>query len=66
MIVGLNLSNYSSLGHREAMTAIAERAEELGYSSLWAGDHILLPTSLPEPFHPAWAPKRNRSGQASC
>ena len=41
MIFGLNLPNYSTLGHRDAVIAIAERAEELGYSSLWTSDHIL-------------------------
>jgi probable F420-dependent oxidoreductase len=50
MRFGLNLPNYSSLGHRDAMLAIAERADELGYTSLWTSDHILLPTSLPDPF----------------
>jgi probable F420-dependent oxidoreductase len=50
MHFGLNLPNYSSLGHRDAMVAIAERADELGYTSLWTSDHILLPTSLPDPF----------------
>lgn len=50
MIFGLNLPNYSGLGNRESMIAIAERAEELGYSSLWTSDHILIPTSLPEPY----------------
>jgi probable F420-dependent oxidoreductase len=50
MIFGLNLPNYSNLGNRESMVAIAERAEELGYSSLWTNDHILIPANLPEPF----------------
>jgi probable F420-dependent oxidoreductase len=50
MIFGLNLPNYSALGHRDAVIAIAERAEELGYSSLWTSDHILVPASLPEPY----------------
>jgi probable F420-dependent oxidoreductase len=50
MIFGLNLPNYSSLGNRESMIVIAERAEHLGYSSLWTNDHILIPTDLPEPF----------------
>jgi probable F420-dependent oxidoreductase len=50
MIFGLNLPNYGSLGNRDSMTAIAESAEELGYSSLWTSDHILIPTDLPEPF----------------
>jgi alkanesulfonate monooxygenase SsuD/methylene tetrahydromethanopterin reductase-like flavin-dependent oxidoreductase (luciferase family) len=50
MIIGVNLPNYSSLGYRDAMVAIAQTAEALGYSSLWTNDHVLLPTSLPEPF----------------
>jgi alkanesulfonate monooxygenase SsuD/methylene tetrahydromethanopterin reductase-like flavin-dependent oxidoreductase (luciferase family) len=50
MRFGLNLPNYSSLGNRDAMIAIAERAESLGYISLWTSDHVLLPTSLPDPF----------------
>ena len=50
MRFGLNLPNYSTLGYREAMVAIAERADELAYTSLWTSDHILLPTSLPDPF----------------
>jgi probable F420-dependent oxidoreductase len=50
MIFGLNLPNYSSLGHHDAVIAIAERAEELGYASLWTSDHVLLPQTLPEPY----------------
>jgi probable F420-dependent oxidoreductase len=50
MIFGLNLPNYSGLGNRESMITIAEKAEELGYSSLWPSDHILIPASFPEPF----------------
>jgi probable F420-dependent oxidoreductase len=50
MMFGLNLPNYSSLGIREAIIAIAERAEDLGYSSLWTSDHILVPKNLPEPY----------------
>jgi alkanesulfonate monooxygenase SsuD/methylene tetrahydromethanopterin reductase-like flavin-dependent oxidoreductase (luciferase family) len=50
MIIGVNLPNCSSLGHRDAIIAIAQTAEALGYASLWTNDHVLLPTSLPEPF----------------
>jgi len=50
MIFGLNLPNYGSLGNRESMIAIAESAEEVGYSSLWTSDHILIPANRPEPF----------------
>ena len=39
-----------STGSVATFFGIAERAEELGYSSLWASDHILVPTSLPEPY----------------
>jgi probable F420-dependent oxidoreductase len=50
MRFGLNLPNYSNLGHHDAMVAIAGRAEALGYSSLWTSDHILLPTTLRDPY----------------
>lgn len=50
MIFGLNLPNYGSLGNRASMIVIAQRAEELGYSSLWTSDHILIPANRPEPF----------------
>jgi alkanesulfonate monooxygenase SsuD/methylene tetrahydromethanopterin reductase-like flavin-dependent oxidoreductase (luciferase family) len=50
MIFGVNLPNYSSLGTRDSMIPIAARAEELGYSSLWTSDHILIPANRPEPF----------------
>src|SRR5713226_7265257 len=50
MIIGVNLPNYSRLGYRDSIVAIAQTAEALGYASLWTNDHVLLPTSLPEPF----------------
>ena len=50
MRFGLNLPNYGVLGHRDATVAIAETAEALGYASLWTSDHILLPTTLPDPY----------------
>ena len=50
MLIGVNLPNYSRLGNRDSIVAIAEAAEALGYASLWTNDHVLLPTSRPEPF----------------
>src|SRR5437879_12287666 len=50
MIVGVNLPNYSRLGNRDSVVAIAQAAEALGYASLWTNDHVLVPTSRPEPF----------------
>jgi len=50
MRFGLNLPNYGVLGQRDATVAIAEKAEALGYASLWTSDHILLPATLPDPY----------------
>ena len=50
MIIGLNLPNYGRLGYGDAIVAIAQTAEALGYASLWTNDHVLIPTSRPEPF----------------
>jgi hypothetical protein len=43
MIFGLNLPNYSSLRHRDAVIATGNRAEQVGYASPWTSDHLLLP-----------------------
>jgi probable F420-dependent oxidoreductase len=50
MRVGVNLPNYSDLGTRDAIRAIAERAEALGYESVWTTDHVLMPKIHPEPY----------------
>ncbi len=50
MLIGVNLPNYSRLGYRDSIVAIAQATEALGYASLWTNDHVLLPTSRPEPF----------------
>ena len=49
MIFGVSLPNYKNLGHRQAVLAISGAAEDLGYTSVWTSDHIVLPTDL---FHP--------------
>jgi probable F420-dependent oxidoreductase len=50
MRVGVNLPNYSDLGTVDALRAIAQRAEALGYDSVWTTDHVLMPTAHPEPY----------------
>src|SRR5712692_6548290 len=50
MLIGVNLPNYSRLGYRDSIVAIARTAEALGYASLWTNDHVLVPVSRPEPF----------------
>jgi probable F420-dependent oxidoreductase len=44
---GLQLPNYGPIAGPAAIAAIARRAEELGFHSLWASDHVLVPSSLP-------------------
>lgn len=50
MRVGVNLPNYSDLGTRHAVSAIADAAEGLGFASLWVTDHVLVPTRLRQPY----------------
>jgi probable F420-dependent oxidoreductase len=50
---GLALENYTPATkepHIDELVRYARRAEELGYSSLWAWDHMLLGTRSPFPF----------------
>ena len=32
-----------------ALLAFAKRADELGFESIWSGDHVVLPTAGHEP-----------------
>jgi probable F420-dependent oxidoreductase len=41
--LGIILPNSGALAHAEAMLAIAERAEALGFAALWTSDHLVLP-----------------------
>jgi probable F420-dependent oxidoreductase len=50
MRIGINLPNYGALGLVESMTVISVTAEQLGYTSLWTTDHVLMPDRLPEPY----------------
>jgi probable F420-dependent oxidoreductase len=50
MKIGVNLHNYGPFATKSAIDAIAERAEGLGYDSIWTADHILVPRTEPEPF----------------
>jgi probable F420-dependent oxidoreductase len=50
MKIGVNLHNYGPFASKPAVDAIAERAEALGYDSIWTADHVLVPQTEPEPF----------------
>jgi probable F420-dependent oxidoreductase len=50
MRIGVNLHNYGLFASKPAIDKIAERAEALGYDSIWTADHVLVPRTEPEPF----------------
>src|SRR5499426_4387918 len=43
MLFGCHLPVYGSAATRETLVGFAHRAEALGYDSLWASDHVVLP-----------------------
>jgi probable F420-dependent oxidoreductase len=49
--IGLALPTAPELSTPEALTELVAAAERLGYDSLWANDHVLLPASAPEMAH---------------
>ena len=50
MKFGLLLPNYGAIANRETISRSASLAEELGYDSVWTTDHVLVPTSMAEPY----------------
>jgi alkanesulfonate monooxygenase SsuD/methylene tetrahydromethanopterin reductase-like flavin-dependent oxidoreductase (luciferase family) len=45
MPVGLGV-----LAHPDAIVEVAQSAEELGFHSLWVGDHAVFPESFTSPY----------------
>jgi probable F420-dependent oxidoreductase len=52
--VGLFAINYHSCAEPRAAAEVAQLAERLGYDSLWAGEHVVLPSPRvdPSPMEP--------------
>jgi probable F420-dependent oxidoreductase len=46
MQVGWHLPHLGSWPGVDAIDAVADRAEELGFDSLWVADHVVLPTRI--------------------
>lgn len=46
MKFGINLPHFAAFPSKAAILAVAKRAEELGYDSIWVTDHI----GVPEPY----------------
>jgi len=54
MKIGCHLPMYGPVGTRDNVIAFARRIEALGYDSLWASDHVVLPHRMttPYPYNP--------------
>jgi probable F420-dependent oxidoreductase len=50
MKIGFSLPNIGPIGTAEALTKVAQRAEALGYSSLWTIERLLYPLKLQRPY----------------
>ncbi len=52
MKVGIHLPQYGRAAGPDAIAAVAQRAEELGFSDVWVSDHITRPAtqSYPSPY----------------
>jgi len=50
MKIGFSLPNIGPIGTVEAITKVAQRAEALGYSSLWTIERLLYPLNLQRPY----------------
>ena len=46
MNFGCHLPVFGAMATREILLAFARRMEALGYSSLWASDHVVIPTNI--------------------
>ncbi|MGE3267321.1 MAG: LLM class F420-dependent oxidoreductase [Chloroflexota bacterium] len=46
MKIGIHLGNNGASANAASIAALAARAEELGYDSVWVSDHVAIPTSI--------------------
>ena len=46
MEIGCHLPMFGPMATRETVLAFARRMEALGYDSLWASDHIVIPHAI--------------------
>jgi alkanesulfonate monooxygenase SsuD/methylene tetrahydromethanopterin reductase-like flavin-dependent oxidoreductase (luciferase family) len=50
MRIGFALPNIGTVATPQAVIAVAERAEDLGYDSLWTIERLLYPVKLQKPY----------------
>ena len=55
MKIGCHLPMFGPIGTRENVLTFARRMESLGYDSLWASDHVVIPSRIASryPYSPA-------------
>jgi probable F420-dependent oxidoreductase len=53
--LGIHLGNNGASATAESLATLAARAEELGFDSVWASDHVVIPSSIAGP-QPAGRP----------
>jgi len=46
MKIGCHLPMFGDVGTRDGLVAFARRMEQLGYASLWASDHVVIPYEI--------------------
>lgn len=64
MRFGIHLTHYRPAGADEPAIEFAVRAEELGFDSVWAGDHVVNPEFV-DTVYPHTMPGTRRTTQAS-
>lgn len=50
MDFGVHLPQVGPLAGREGVLAVARKAEELGFHSLWVSDHVVIPRGMTTPY----------------
>ena len=50
MKFGLILPNFGAIAGGDAIRQSAVLAEDMGFDSVWTTDHVLMPSSMPEPY----------------
>ncbi len=53
--IGLHLPHFGPLATREVLSRVIERADAVGYSTVWVGDHVVIPVEVASryPYHPS-------------
>ncbi len=56
MKIGVHLANGGPWASPESIVPLADRAEQLGYDSVWVSDHVVVPSKIDESKYPYGPP----------